>query len=296
MTESVKIESTAHFVQGFMLVLLLAGTAFQARAEEDDNASGLSLSAGYTGDLRRNTTGGLATGTAYSNLLDLGATWSSNTLFSDARVTTQLSVMHVGGDGISGLYVGDMHGVNNIEAPTAWHLYEAWTEFGFGDARTTLRAGLLDLNADFDTPVTTALFEGSAHGIGTDLSQTGRSGPAIWPVTGLGGCSVTCRGSCVRPATPSAWAPKWRRSRSFRRQTASTGPRSDSPCPLVATHFVRSWSGWSTTATSRELPMSRLADGRPSCPDSASSSWPRTVRSSDRRRFGRRVGPVPRRP
>ena len=51
---------------------------------------------------------------------------------------------------------------------------------------STLRAGVLDLNAEFDTPVTSALFVGPPHGIGTELSQTGRNGPAIWPVTGLG--------------------------------------------------------------------------------------------------------------
>jgi len=76
--------------------------------------------------------------------------------------------MHVGGDDISGDYVGDLHGVNNIEAPDAWHLYEFWSEVSFGGrANTSLRLGVLDLNADFDTPVTSGLFVSSPHGIGT---------------------------------------------------------------------------------------------------------------------------------
>ena len=95
--------------------------------------------------------------------------------------------MHVGGDDISGEFVGDLHGVNNIEAPDAWHLYEFWSEFSFGGrANTSLRMGLLDINADFDTPVTSGLFVGSPHGIGTEFSQTGGNGPSVWPVTGLG--------------------------------------------------------------------------------------------------------------
>jgi len=168
-------------------VALLALAAF-SRARADESAdNGLTLSFGYTGDLRRNTTGGLAVGTAYSDLLDLGATWTSDKLFSDSRLTTNLSVMHVGGDEISGEFVGDLHGVNNIEAPDAWHLYEFWSEFSFGGrGNTSLRLGMLDINADFDVPVTSGLFVGSPHGIGTEFSQTGGNGPSVWPVTGLG--------------------------------------------------------------------------------------------------------------
>jgi porin len=49
-----------------------------------------------------------------------------------------------------------------------------------------LRAGVLDLNAEFDTPVTQGIFTASPFGIGTELSQTGTRGPVCWPTTGLG--------------------------------------------------------------------------------------------------------------
>jgi len=167
-------------------LIALAAIGRAARADEGVD-TGLSLSVGYTGDLRRNTTGGLAVGNAYSDLLDLGASWSTNNLFSDAHLTLNFSVMHVGGDEISGDFVGDFHGVNNIEAPDAWHLYEFWSEFSFGrNSSTSVRLGLLDINADFDVPVTSGLFVGSPHGIGTEFSQTGGNGPSVWPVTGLG--------------------------------------------------------------------------------------------------------------
>lgn len=168
------------------LSLIALAAIGRARAEEAVD-TGLSLSIGYTGDLRRNTTGGLDIGTAYSDMLDLGATWTSENLFSDADATFNFSVMHVGGDDISDALIGDLHGVNNIEAPDAWHLYELWSEFRFGGrGNTSLRMGVLDLNADFDTPVTSALFVGPAHGIGTEIGQTGGNGPAIFPVTGIG--------------------------------------------------------------------------------------------------------------
>lgn len=169
-----------------LLGLAALGNAARAQdaAEED---TGLAVSFGYTGDLRRNTTGGMTVGNAYSDMLDLGASWTSDQLISDTRFTTNLSVMHLGGDDISGEFVGDLHGINNIEAPDAWHLYEFWSEFSFGGrGNTSVRLGLLDLNADFDTPVTSSLFVSSPHGIGTEFSQTGGNGPSIWPVTGLG--------------------------------------------------------------------------------------------------------------
>ena len=148
-----------------LAVSLLGLAAFGRAARAQDGADedvGLAVSVGYTGDLRRNTTGGIAVGTAYSDMLDLGATWATNNLFSGTGFTTNLSVMHLGGDDITGEFVGDLHGVNNIEAPDAWHLYEFWSEFNFGGrANTSLRMGLLDLNADFDTPVTSSLFVGS---------------------------------------------------------------------------------------------------------------------------------------
>jgi porin len=138
----------------------------------------------YTGDLRRNTTGGLAVGTAYSHAFDLGVAWRTSAL--GARVITNLAVMYMGGDQISAELTGDLQGLNSIEAAERWRLYESWVEIGFGESSSHLRAGVLDLNAEFDTPVTQGLFTGSPFAIGTELSQTGLRGPAVWPVTGLG--------------------------------------------------------------------------------------------------------------
>jgi porin len=142
--------------------------------------------ASYTGDFRRNTTGGLAVGDAYADSIDLGVEWISTGLFSAATLTTSVSVMHLGGQGITGEYVGDAQGINNIEADRGWYLYESWVEFAFGEHAYWLRSGVLDLNAEFDTPVTSGLFTQSSFGIGPDLSQTGERGPGVWPTTGLG--------------------------------------------------------------------------------------------------------------
>jgi porin len=163
---------------------MLLGAGASCMADEPGDTPELQFTAGYVGDLRRNTTGGLEVGTAYSHRLDLGLTW--NTTAFGNRVTTNLAVMHLGGDAVSGDLVGDLQGVNNIEAPNGWRLYESWVEVSFGENAGTVRAGVLDLNGEFDTPVSQALFVASPFGIGTEFSQTGLRGPVAWPTTGLG--------------------------------------------------------------------------------------------------------------
>ena len=56
-------------------LLGLAALGNAARAQDAaEEGTGLAVSFGYTGDVRRNTTGGMAVGTAYSDMLDLGGT------------------------------------------------------------------------------------------------------------------------------------------------------------------------------------------------------------------------------
>ena len=170
-----------------LAVLACSVIAPVGSAQDAPDTPSLWLGVSYSGDYRRNTTGGMQTGNAYNDLLDLGATWTTDSLFSAARLTANVSVMYLGGgDGITGKYVGDLQGVNNIEGPQGWRLYESWVEFSFGESSSSVRTGVLDLNAEFDTPVTQGLFSASPFGIGTEFSQTGSNGPGVWPTTGLG--------------------------------------------------------------------------------------------------------------
>jgi len=174
-----------------MLLCLLVNAMPCATAQNacvDEGACpGLQVSAGYIADLRRNATGGLERGNAASGLLQLGAAWTTDRLLPGAWITSTASLIHTTGGAISGRYVGDLQGLNNIEAPAALRLYELWSEARFGgDDGLSTRMGFLDLNAEFDAPVTSAFFIGPPFGIGTDLAQTGENGPAVFPVTSLG--------------------------------------------------------------------------------------------------------------
>ncbi|CAM3268903.1 Carbohydrate porin [Sphingomonas antarctica] len=84
--------------------------------------------------------------------------------------------------------LGDIQTADNIEADRLQRLFEAWVQktFGAGDRTLSLRGGLLDYNADFDSTATASLFLNSSHGIGADVARSGRNGPSIFPVSSLG--------------------------------------------------------------------------------------------------------------
>lgn len=89
------------------------------------------------------------------------------------------------GEGLSGL-VGGVHGISNIEAPSSLWLFEAWLEQRLAGDAISLRAGLYDLNSEFDVLEVGEVFLNPSHGIGPEFGQTGRNGPSIFPWTALG--------------------------------------------------------------------------------------------------------------
>lgn len=80
---------------------------------------------------------------------------------------------------------GDAQTVSNIDAPAGLRLSNAWLAQEF-NGRGGIKAGVIDLNTEFDVQATGALFLNSSFGIGPDFSQTGGNGPSIFPTTGLG--------------------------------------------------------------------------------------------------------------
>ena len=55
----------------------------------------------------------------------------------------------------------------------------------FAGDRASIKAGLYDLNTEFDTSNVGSLSLLSSHGIGPEFAQSGRNGPSIFPVTSL---------------------------------------------------------------------------------------------------------------
>jgi porin len=138
----------------------------------------------YLGDLITDASGGREQGTALISRLDLVLS-SGDRLFGIDGMHAQADVMALHGGGFSARRSGDRQVASNIDAPYAVRPYEAWVEAQLG-ARGHMKAGLVDLNGEFDTQSVGAYFLNSSFGIGPDISQSGPNGPSIFPVTAPG--------------------------------------------------------------------------------------------------------------
>ncbi len=93
-------------------------------------------------------------------------------------------VLHNQGGVFNDDYVGSLQAVSNIDTTDALHLYELWAQKSWRDGEAYIAAGIIDLNSRFDVQESGGLFLQSAHGIGSELAQTGVNGPSIFPLAG----------------------------------------------------------------------------------------------------------------
>lgn len=146
----------------------------------------LVLQLAYTGDILSSVSGGRRRGTRWINNVSAIATADLDTLAGVPRTTMLVHAFYNDGTSFSGDVVGDGQIVSSIEAGVPLlRLLEGWVEHrGPGD-RWSVKAGLYDVNSEFDTLQTSLLFVNSAFGMGTDLGASGRNGPSTFPSTSL---------------------------------------------------------------------------------------------------------------
>jgi len=168
-------------VQKILKTLAVLSALAPATAWADD---AIELSATNISDVLGNVSGGLKRGARLLDKADVTATFLGDdhgapgwSVFVDAQVTDATN--------FSSSLVGDAQGVSNIDAPAGVRLANAWIAKDFHGV-AGLKAGVVDLNTEFDVQSTAALFLNSAFGIGPDFSQSGLNGPSIFPSTGLG--------------------------------------------------------------------------------------------------------------
>ena len=152
-----------------------------------DDCSPFAWSATYTGESWHLLRGGLAAAPsrgAYLDNLELTADVDGERLFGVAGLQFHAASLYNNGHGFSSVAVGDVQGISNIEAVPAARLYELWAEWQ-GRGGSSWRAGLYDLNSEFDAIETASLFVNPSHGIAPDFSQSGQNGPSIFPVAAL---------------------------------------------------------------------------------------------------------------
>lgn len=145
----------------------------------------LAIDLTYTADIWRAARGGVRTGTRYLDNFDIVAAADMERLVGWRGATVGVYGLYNNGASLGEL-LGDAQTASNIETGVrAFRLYEAWIDQKIGNT-ASVRLGLYDLNSEFDALESSSLFMGSAHGIGTDISQSGENGPSIFPSTSLG--------------------------------------------------------------------------------------------------------------
>ena len=138
----------------------------------------------YVFDVWTSVSGGIDEGTRYIDNLDLVVEADMERLVGWNGATVLVYGLYNNGNSFSEL-AGDAQVVSNIETGVeALRLYEFWINQQIGD-RASIKVGLYDLNSEFDVLESSGLFVGSAHGIGTDIAQSGENGPSIFPLTSL---------------------------------------------------------------------------------------------------------------
>lgn len=153
--------------------------------EIDENQAPVIVDVTYAFDLWRAARGGNARGNRYIDNLDVVTEADMERLIGWNGATVHVYGLYNNGRSL-GQLLGDAQATSNIETGTkAVRLYEAWIDQKIG-ATTSVKVGLYDLNSEFDNLDSAGLFIGSAHGTGTDLSQSGLNGPSIFPSTSLG--------------------------------------------------------------------------------------------------------------
>ena len=148
------------------------------------SSGALSFSAAETIDAMADIGGGIAQGVKLLTKTNLSASYDGDT-GDHPGWTGQASVQFFKGGHISAANVGDIQGVDSIEAYNALRLYELWVQKQWGGGRYGFKFGFTDLNVDFDTQQVAALFVNSSDGVGAEFGHSGLNGPSIYPITTL---------------------------------------------------------------------------------------------------------------
>jgi porin len=176
---------TWHFIASSVLTLVSAA----AFAAPTDKLPPLTIAARQTFDVF-GAPAGVDPGAAILNKLQLSMTLRGERFGLNGWLL-HAQIIRFDGQSLS-KHLGDIQTADNIEAVPVTRLFETYLAkmWGGDEHSIAVRVGMMDLNSQFDSIDTASLMLNSSHGIGPDLSRSGRTGPSIYPVTAIG-TSVT---------------------------------------------------------------------------------------------------------
>jgi porin len=165
--------------------LFLIVSAAPAIADPNDKLPPLAIAGRETFDVF-DVPAGIDPGTAILNKIQVSATVRGERLGLPGW-SIHAQIIRFDGQSLS-KRLGDIQTADNIEAEPVTRLFESYLArlWGNDKASVAVRFGLIDLNSQFDSVDPASLMLNSSHGIGPDLSRSGRNGPSIYPVTATG--------------------------------------------------------------------------------------------------------------
>ncbi len=170
-----------------MSIKLAAGGLFLATlASGPANASGsVEFDFSHISETWAGISGGVDQDIRYLAYADAGISVDGNTLLNWHGASARVSAIYSNGTSVTDM-TNALHAVSGIETDVSsvW-LYEAWIEQTLGE-NTSIRAGLQEINEEFDASETRGVFIHSAHGVGGEFGASGITGPSTYPYTGLG--------------------------------------------------------------------------------------------------------------
>src|SRR5258706_3130621 len=167
------------------VALVVAALAFNARADDPATQPAVVTALVYDGDAFADLAGGLRRGTTYLGTLRFQLTADGSRLAGVPGMTLYVEGLNIHG-GHPSSFAGDAQGVSNLEGPARSMLYEGWIQQNLFRGHLSILAGRYDLNTEFYRLQSAGLFLNSSFGIGPEFSQSGRSGPSIFPNTSPG--------------------------------------------------------------------------------------------------------------
>ena len=140
----------------------LAGEFWGVRPKVETN--GVVLTAQSISDLLGNTTGGAATGTTYSGLLNLGLAVDLQKAVGWEGASFKNTWLWLYGSNLSSQYIGNALAASSIAGNPGFRCYELWFQQNLFHDVFSIRGGLLGLDTEFMVSDTATLFVNSTFG------------------------------------------------------------------------------------------------------------------------------------
>ena len=150
---------------------------------------GVDVTMTYTADMQGDVAGGIQRGAVYDGSLLPQINVDLEKLVGWDGASASVSMLQISGPSLSASYVGNLLNVSSINGRPSTRLYNAWLQQNAFDDVLSVRAGLMNADAEFLTTLTGSIFVNSTFGwpgiLAIDLPSGGPAYPLSAPMVRL---------------------------------------------------------------------------------------------------------------